>query len=103
MFAILKTGGKQYKVREGDVIEIEKLDATTDERVEFDRVLALFEEGELQAGAPYLEDVAVRGRVVEQGRGDKITVFKFKPKIRYRKEVGHRQPYTQVLIEKIEA
>ncbi|MFW6237993.1 MAG: 50S ribosomal protein L21 [Halanaerobiales bacterium] len=102
MYAVIKTGGKQYKVEEGQIVKVEKLPVEEDEDIEFDRVLAYSGEDEVEFGRPYLEDVSVRGRVIEQGRNKKIIVFKYKPKKRQRKKMGHRQPYTKVLIENIE-
>ena len=102
MYAIIKTGGKQYKVEEGQVVKVEKLPAAEDEAVEFDRVLAVSDgEGEVDFGQPFLEDVTVKGKVVENGKNKKIVVFKYKPKNRSRRKMGHRQPYTKVLIEDI--
>ncbi len=103
MYAIIKTGGKQYKVEEGQIVKVEKLPVDEEENVEFDEVLAVSEDGESNFGKPYLEDVTVTGKVIEQGKNKKITVYKFKPKRRYRKKMGHRQPYSKVLIESIKA
>ncbi len=103
MFAIVKTGGKQYRVQEGDVIEVEKLTADVDSDVVFDEVLAVFKDGELTAGKPLVEGARAVGRVLEHAKKDKVLVFKFKPKKKYRKLRGHRQPYTRVRIEAIEA
>lgn len=103
MYAIIKTGGKQYRIQEGDVIYVEKLDSQADEQVEFDEVLAVSKEGKMTVGSPVVEGAKVVGKVLEQGKGKKIIVFKYKPKKDYRKKQGHRQPYTKVMIEKIEA
>ncbi|MGM0409617.1 MAG: 50S ribosomal protein L21 [Bacillota bacterium] len=103
MYAIIKTGGKQYKVEEGQIIKVEKLPVNEEENIEFDEVLAVSKDGENNFGKPYLEDVTVTGKVIEQGKNKKITVYKFKPKRRYRKKMGHRQPYSKVLIESIKA
>ena len=103
MYAIIKTGGKQYKVKEGEILKVEKLPVNEGETVEFDRVLAVSDEnGEVEFGQPVLENCKVSGRVIEQGKNKKIVVFKYKPKKRYRKKMGHRQPYTKVLINDIE-
>ena len=103
MYAIIKTGGKQYKVEEGQILKVEKLDTEEDENLEFDRVLAVSDEnGEVKFGQPYLDDVKVSGRVLEHGKNKKIVVFKYKPKRRYKKKMGHRQPYTKVMIENID-
>lgn len=103
MYAIIKTGGKQYRVQEGDVIFVEKLEGQAEEQVEFNEVLAVSDEGKLTVGAPVVEGAKVVGKVVEQGKAKKIIVFKYKAKKDYRKKQGHRQPYTKVMIEKIEA
>ena len=103
MYAIIKTGGKQYKVEEGQIIKIEKLPVEEEENVEFDKVMAVSKDDEVEFGHPYLEDANVTGKVIEQGKNKKITIYKFKPKRRYRKKMGHRQPYTKVLIESIKA
>ncbi|RAK09354.1 large subunit ribosomal protein L21 [Halanaerobium saccharolyticum] len=103
MYAIIKTGGKQYRVEEGQIIKIEKLSAEEGENVEFDQVLAFSDDNGLKAGSPMIEGASVKGKVIDQGKNKKIVVFKYKPKIRYRKKTGHRQPYTRVLIEDINA
>ncbi len=101
MYAIIATGGKQYKVSEGDVIKVEKLDVEAGNTVTFDQVIAV-SDGSLKVG----EDVAkasVTATVMEQGRGKKVIVYKYKRKTGYHKKNGHRQAYTQVKIEKINA
>lgn len=103
MYAIIKTGGKQYRVQEGDVIYVERLDGGAEEQVEFNEILAVSDEGKMTVGTPVVEGAKVIGKVVEQGKGKKIIIFKYKPKKDYRKKQGHRQPYTKVMIEKIEA
>ena len=100
MYAIIATGGKQYRVCEGDVIYIEKIDAEVDSTVSFD-VLLMENEGDVKVGTPVVEGVKVEGKVVGQVRGDKIIVFKYKSKKNYRRKQGHRQPYTKVEITKI--
>ena len=100
MYAIIATGGKQYRVSEGDVIYIEKLDAEVDSTVSFD-VLLVGNDGDVKVGTPVVEGVKVEGKVVGQVRGDKIIVFKYKSKKNYRRKQGHRQPYTKVEITKI--
>ena len=102
MYAIIVTGGKQYKVENGDVIYIEKLDVNEDETVTFDKVVAVNDDNGLKAGAPYIEGCTVTGKVLKNGKGKKITVFTYKPKKSARK-LGHRQPYTKVQIEAINA
>jgi large subunit ribosomal protein L21 len=103
MYAIIETGGKQYKVQEGDVIFIEKLSADEGDSVTFDKVLAVSNEGNISFGAPLLENASVNGKILGHGRSKKIIVFKFKAKKGYKKKQGHRQPYTKVQIEKINA
>lgn len=100
MYAIIATGGKQYRVSEGDVIYIEKIDAEVDSTVSFD-VLLVGNEGDVKVGTPVVEGAKVEGKVVGQIRGEKIVVFKYKAKKNYRRKQGHRQPYTKVEITKI--
>lgn len=103
MYAVLTTGGKQYRVQEGDVIYVEKLNAEVDSTVELTEVLAVSNGETLKVGAPVVEGAKVVAKVVAQGKAKKVTVFKYKPKKDYRKKAGHRQPYTKLVIEKIEA
>lgn len=103
MFAIIETGGKQYKVQEGDVIYIEKLDGSEGESVVFDRVLAVSGSNGLVAGTPTVAGAKVSAKVEKHGKGQKIIVYKYKAKKNYRRKQGHRQPYTKVTIEKIQA
>ena len=100
--AIIVTGGKQYRVAEGDVIFVEKLDVEAGETVKFDRVLAVIDEDKAVFGTPVVENAVVSGNVVKNGKSKKIRVYKMKPKKGYRRTQGHRQPYTAVKIEKIE-
>ena len=100
MYAIIATGGKQYRVSEGDVIYIEKIDAEVDSTVSFD-VLLVGNDGDVKVGTPVVEGVKVEGKVEAQTRGEKIIVFKYKAKKNYRRKQGHRQPYTKVEITKI--
>lgn len=100
MYAIIATGGKQYRVSEGDVIYIEKIDAQVDSTVSFD-VLLMGNDGDVKIGTPVVEGVKVEGKVVGQIRGEKIVVYKYKAKKNYRRKQGHRQPYTKVEITKI--
>lgn len=97
MYAIIETGGKQYRVQQGDVICVEKLGAAVGETVCFDHVLVLGEGEGIQVGTPYV-GTAVEGKVVEEGKGKKVIIFKYKAKKDYRKKQGHRQPYTMVEI-----
>ena len=100
MYAIIETGGKQYRVQEGDVITVEKLNAAVGETVCFDHVLVLGEGEGIQVGTPYV-GTAVEGKVVEEGKGKKVIIFKYKAKKDYRKKQGHRQPYTELKINGI--
>jgi large subunit ribosomal protein L21 len=101
MYAVIETGGKQYKVREGDVLFVEKISANEDQTIVFDKVLAVSNDEDLTFGTPLVQGVSVNAKVLGHGKGKKITVFKYKPKKGYRKKQGHRQPYTRVQIEKI--
>ena len=101
MYAIIATGGKQYKVSEGDVIKVEKLDAQAGDAVTFDHVIAV-SDGTLRVGGD-AANASVSASVIEQGRGKKVIVYKYKRKTGYHKKNGHRQAYTQVKIDKINA
>jgi large subunit ribosomal protein L21 len=102
MYAVVSTGGKQYKVAEGEVLRVEKLAGEVGDAVSFDQVL-LYSDGEtVSVGQPVLEAAAVKGHIVEQGKAKKILVFKYKRRKRYRRKQGHRQPYTAVKIDSIE-
>ena len=103
MYAIIETGGKQYRVSEGDVVVIEKLNANEGDTVEFDKVLSVVKEGNAVFGKPLVAGAKVTAKVEAQGKAKKILVFKYKAKSNYRKRQGHRQPFTKVVIEKIEA
>ncbi len=103
MYAIIETGGKQVKVTEGEIVYIEKLDVAADETVTFDRVLACGEVGEAKLGNPYVAGATVTGKVLKNGKSPKIMVYKYKAKKNYRRRQGHRQPYTKVQIEKVNA
>lgn len=102
MYAVIETGGKQYKVQYGDVIYIEKLAAEQDATVEF-KVVALGGEEGLKLGAPFVEGASVTGKVLKNGKKKKIIVFTYKPKKSVKRKMGHRQPYTKVQIEAINA
>jgi large subunit ribosomal protein L21 len=103
MYAIIQTGGKQYKVEEGQVIRVEKLDVEAGETVEFDQVKLVSGDNGLQVGTPTVDGAKVTAEVVDQGKGKKVIIFKYKPKNNFRKKNGHRQPYTAVKINSIEA
>ena len=103
MYAIIETGGKQYRVQENEALFIEKLEANAGDVVTFNEVLACTKDGELVVGAPTVEGASVQAKVVEQGKAKKVIVFKYKAKKDYRRKQGHRQPYTKIVIEKINA
>ena len=102
MFAIIETGGKQYKVNEGDIIFVEKLEVSEGDTVTFDRVMALSTGDNFVVGAPTVEGAKVEANVVKNGKGKKIYVLKYKAKKNEKKKIGHRQPYTKVQILSIE-
>lgn len=102
MYAIIATGGKQYKVSEGDIIKVEKLGVEAGETYTFDQVLAV-SDAELKVGAPTVEGATVDATVVENGKSKKVIVYKYKRKTGYHKKNGHRQQYTAVKIDKINA
>lgn len=97
MYAIIKTGGKQYRVQENDVLKVEKLNAAVGETVTFDEVVAVGGD-KLQVGTPFVEGCAVQAEVLEQGKNEKVIIFKYKAKKDYRRKNGHRQPYTLVKV-----
>ena len=102
MYAVVNTGGKQYKVRQGDILRVEKIPGEVGSPVSFDRIL-MFSDGEnVKIGQPALNDIAVKGHIVEQGKAKKVIVFKYKRRKRYRRKLGHRQRYTAVKIDSIE-
>ena len=103
MHAIIVTGGKQYKVAEGDTLFIEKLPNEAGDKVTFDQVLAILDDDKATFGAPVVEGATVEAEVVKNGKGKKVRIFKYNPKKGYRKRQGHRQPYTKVTIGKINA
>lgn len=103
MYAIIRTGGKQYRVEEGDTLKVERLDLEAGSEVSFDDVLAISNDDKLTMGTPNVKGASVKATVLSQGKGDKIIVFKYKPKKGYAKKKGHRQPFTEVKIEKINA
>lgn len=100
MYAIIATGGKQYKVEEGDVIKVEKLGVEAGESVTFDQVLVV-SDGETKVGTPTVAGASVTATVVAEGKGKKVIVYRYKRKTGYHKKNGHRQPFTQVKIDKI--
>lgn len=102
MLAVIKTGGKQYLVKPGDKIKIEKINKKEGQNVIFDKVLLLEKNRKLEIGHPFVKGAKLLGKVLRQGKGAKLIVFKYKPKTRYKKKAGHRQPFTEVEILKIE-
>jgi large subunit ribosomal protein L21 len=103
MYALIETGGKQYRVEKDSVLFIEKLDAAEGDTVTFEKVLLVAGDGGVKVGDPLVASAKVTGTVLKQGRSKKITVFKYKPKKNYKKKQGHRQPFTRVVIDSIEA
>jgi large subunit ribosomal protein L21 len=101
MFAIVETGGKQYNVHQGRVLRVEKVDAAEGDELVLDKVLAVDVDGELQIGTPYVSGAQVKAKVLRQGKGKKILVFKYKPKKNYRRRKGHRQLFTELMIQEI--
>ncbi|WP_088188437.1 50S ribosomal protein L21 [Desulfosporosinus sp. FKA] len=103
MYAVIETGGKQFKVQEGDEIFVEKLEANVGDTVTIDKVLLLEKEGVVKVGTPVVAGASAVLKVVEHGKGAKVIVFKYKAKKNYRRKQGHRQPYTKVRIEALQA
>jgi large subunit ribosomal protein L21 len=101
MYAIIETGGKQYRVENGDVLDVEKLDVEAGDKVVFDKVLVISDENGIKVGKPYVDGAVVDAECVENGKGKKVIIFKYKSKKDYRKKQGHRQPYTRVEIKAI--
>ena len=103
MYAVIETGGKQYQVKAGDEVFIEKLDAEADEKVTFDKVMMIGTDNGTTIGAPYVDGATVSAKVLKNGKAKKVTVFTYKPKKGEKTKIGHRQPYTKVQIEAINA
>ncbi len=103
MYAVIKTGGKQYKVAEGDVIRVEKLAIEAGDQVSFDQVLLVSEGDSVNIGAPFIEGGVVKGEVQANGRGKKVEIVKFQRRKHYRRQMGHRQSFTEVKITGISA
>lgn len=101
MFAIIETGGKQYKVAEGETLRVELLKAEPESSINIDKVLAVFDGENMQVGTPYLDGASVSCKVVEHGKARKVVVFHYKAKKNVRKKNGHRQPFTKLVVEKI--
>ncbi len=103
MYAVFETGGKQYKAAVGDVLFIEKLNVEAGETVKFDKVLLVSDNGEVKAGTPYVDGAVVEAKLEKNGKGKKIRIFKYKAKKTYRRRIGHRQPYSKVVITAVNA
>ena len=103
MYAIIETGGKQYKVEAGDVLFIEKLDVEADSEVTFDKVIAVGADDGIKVGAPYVDGATVTAKAIKNAKAKKVTVFTYKPKKNAKRKMGHRQPYTKVEIAAINA
>lgn len=101
-YAIIETGGKQYQVREGDVIQVERVVKNPGDEVSFDRVLLVSKEGEIKVGDPILKDAKVLGKFLKEIKGEKVIAFKYKRRKNYRRKVGHRQKYSLVKIESLQ-
>lgn len=102
MYAIVETGGKQYRVAPGETVKIEKIEGERGDTYVFDKVLAVSEDGATRFGAPYVEGASIKGTIMQQGKAKKILVFKYRPKTNYRRRSGHRQRFTEVRIDSIE-
>ena len=103
MYAVLETGGKQYKVSKGDSVFVEKLDVKEGDNVTFDHIILVSDKGSVKVGTPFVEGAKVTAKVEKQGKEKKVVTFKYKPKKHSHTKYGHRQPYTKVTIESIEA
>ncbi|MGN1132856.1 MAG: 50S ribosomal protein L21 [Oscillospiraceae bacterium] len=103
MYAVIETGGKQYQVKQDDVVFIEKLDVNADDTVTFDKVLVVGEDNGVKVGTPYVDGATVSAKVLKNGKAKKVNVFTYKPKKGEKRAMGHRQPYTQIKIEAINA
>ena len=103
MYAIIETGGKQYKVQAGDVVFIEKLDAEPEQEITFDKVIAVGKDDGIVVGTPTVEGASVTAKVLTNGKAKKVVVFTYKPKKNEKRKLGHRQPYTKVEISAINA
>lgn len=103
MYAIIETGGKQYRVNEGDEIFIEKLIVDAEDKIAFDKIIVVGKADSIAIGSPYVDGAVVNATVIKNGKGKKITVFTYKPKKGYSRKLGHRQPYTKVRIDSIKA
>ena len=103
MYAVIETGGKQYKVQEGDIVFVERLSGEENSQVVFDKIIAIGDGSDIKVGAPYVDGATVEANLVKNGKDKKIIVYKMKSKKNYRRKQGHRQPYTKVQITAIKA
>lgn len=103
MYAIIETGGKQYKVENGDVVFVEKLPCEAEEEITFDKVIAVGGDDEIKVGAPYVSGATVKAKVIKNGKAKKVVVATYKPKKNEKRKMGHRQPYTKVEITAVNA
>ena len=103
MYAVLQTGGKQYRIEEGQILKVEKLPLDVETTIDFDKVLLVADEDNVQVGQPYVDGATVTAKIIEQGRHKKIKIIKFKRRKHHDKQMGHRQYYTAIKIEKISA
>ena len=103
MYAVIQTGGKQYRVSEGDEIFIEKLDVNAEDEIKFEEVVAVSKDDKLVVGAPFVDGCSVSAKVLKNGKGKKISVMTYRPKKDSKRKIGHRQPYTKVVIQAINA
>ncbi|MHB1133007.1 MAG: 50S ribosomal protein L21 [Chloroflexota bacterium] len=101
MYAVVETGGKQYRLQVGDLVEVELMPVEPGQSVELQRVLMIGDEGGVKIGQPLVAGAKVLATVVEQGKGKKVIIFKYKPKVRYRRRLGHRQPFTRLSVQEI--
>ena len=103
MYAVMETGGKQYRVQVGDVVFVEKLECEADSKISIDKVVMVSDENGVKVGAPYVDGASIEATVLKHGKSKKITVFTYKAKKNEKRKMGHRQPYTQVRIDSINA
>ena len=101
MYAVVETGGKQYRLQVGDVVEVELMPVEPGQSIELPRVLMIGDQGGVKVGQPLVAGAKVCATVVDQGKGDKVIIFKYKSKVRYRRRLGHRQPFTRLSVQEI--
>jgi len=103
MYAIMETGGLQFNVKEGEKLKVPKIEGKSGGKVSFEKVLLISKDGEALIGTPYLSGAKIEAEVLKQGKGEKVTVYKFKKRVKYRRKTGHRQDFTEIEIKKIES